>query len=223
MVSHLKNDSRAEHWDKIWSNSSPTWGGYYHRWLQRVYGFVIPKGARVLELGCGFGDLLASLEPDYGVGIDFSSAAISKARINHPCLHFEVMDAESLELGTEQFDYIIISDTINDLWDVQTTLNGITPHCHPSTRLVMNFYSHLWRLPIHLMQRLRLATPTLPQNWITVEDVRNFLTLESFGLLNHWSEIVVPLNLPGANLFNRFFNLSIFSTVHLCCNSDYYS
>jgi SAM-dependent methyltransferase len=211
MTSHLRNildqsykRNRAEHWEKIWSRPSPSWGGYYHRWLQRVYGFVIHKGARILELGCGCGDLLASLQPDYGVGIDFSPYAISKARINHPSLHFELMDAEYLELGTEQFDYIILSDLVNDLWDVQTMLRGVIPHCHPGTRLVINFYSHLWRLPLHMLQRLGLATTPMLQNWITVEDVRNFLTLESFELLDNWSEIVVPLNLPGASLFNRF-------------------
>ena len=203
-LNHLGKDSRAEHWDKIWSGSSPSWGGYYHRWIQRVYGFVIPKGARVLELGCGCGDLLASLHPDYGVGIDFSPAAISKARINHTDLHFDVMDAESLELSAEQFDYIILSDLVNDLCDVQTTLRGIIPHCHPFTRLVINFHSHLWRLPLQMAQRLRLATPSMLQNWITIEDVRNFLILESFELLNKWSEIVVPLNLPGASWFNRY-------------------
>jgi SAM-dependent methyltransferase len=203
-LNHFKKDSCAEHWDQIWSSPSPSWGGYYHRWIGRVCGFVIPKGARVLELGCGCGDLLASLLPDYGVGIDFSPAAISKARINHPGLHFKVMNAESLELGTEKFDFIILSDIVNDLWDVQTTLKGITPHCHPGSRLVINFYSHLWRIPLQMAQRLRLATPTMPQNWITVEDIRNFFALESFELLDNWFEMVVPLNLPGASLFNRF-------------------
>jgi len=203
-LNHLNKDRRAEHWDRIWSSSPPSLGGYYHRWLERVYRFIIPKGARVLELGCGCGDLLASLLPDYGVGIDFSPAAISKARIDHPGLQFEVMDAESLELGTEQFDFIILSDIVNDLWDVQTTLKEVYPHCHPDTRLVINFYSQLWRQPLHMAQRLRLATPTILQNWITVEDARNFLTLESFELLENWSEIVVPLNLPGASFFNRY-------------------
>ena len=31
--------------------------------------FLIPPGKRVLELGCGRGDLLASLRPSHGVGV----------------------------------------------------------------------------------------------------------------------------------------------------------
>ena len=72
-LNHLNKDRRAEHWDRIWSSSPPpagSWGGYYYRWLERVYGFVIPKDVRVLELGGGCGKLLASLQPDYGVGIE---------------------------------------------------------------------------------------------------------------------------------------------------------
>jgi SAM-dependent methyltransferase len=165
---------------------------------------VIPKGARVLELACGSGDLLASLQPEYGVGIDFAPSAIEKARTKYPGLHFEVMDAEALKLVNEQFDFIILSDLVNDLWDVQTTLAGLWPYCHPGTRLVLNFYSHLWQVPLQLAQKFRVATPTLAQNWLTHTDMRNLLTLERFELLHAWSEMVVPLPVPGADWFNRF-------------------
>ena len=77
----------SEHWEQIWRDSSPSWGSYYHRWIQRVYGFIIPKGARVLELGCGSGDLLASLQPEYGFGIDFAPSAIANTH-RHPGLRF---------------------------------------------------------------------------------------------------------------------------------------
>jgi hypothetical protein len=166
---------------------------------------VIPKGARVLELGCGNGDLLASLQPKYGVGIDFAPSAIEKARSKNPGLRFEVMDAQELKLVDEQFDYIILSDLVNDLWDVQTMLAGIRPYCHPGTRVVLNFYNQIWQIPLQMAQVLGVATPMLAQNWLTRTDIRNLLTLEGFELLRDWSEIVVPLPLPGADWFNRFF------------------
>ena len=197
--------SRADHWDNVWRDSSNSLGGYYHKWLHRVYGFVIPKGIRVLELGCGSGDLLASLLPEYGVGIDFATSAIAKARQSHPGLRFEVMDAEAVKLGSEQFDFIILSDLVNDLRDVQAVLEGLKPCCHSGTKLVVNFYSHLWQIPLQLAQRFRLATPMLSQNWLTVHDIRNLLTLSGYEFLHDWSEIVIPLALPGTNLFNRFF------------------
>src|SRR5436305_8244819 len=50
--------------------------------------FLIPRGKRVLELGCGRGDLLAALEPSHGVGVDFSARAIATARARHRGLSF---------------------------------------------------------------------------------------------------------------------------------------
>ena len=37
---------------------------YFHTEHQRYMQFLVPKGARVLDLGCGTGQLLASLDPD---------------------------------------------------------------------------------------------------------------------------------------------------------------
>jgi len=200
-----KKVSRAAHWENIWCNLTPTWGGYYHRWLEKVYKFIIPGNARILELGCGKGDLLASLQPGYGVGIDFAPTAIVLARQQHPFLTFEVMDAMNIVLGDQTFDYIILSDLVNDLWDVQSVLEGLGKYSHSGTRLVINSHSHLWQLPLSIARKLRLANPMMPQNWLTLADMRNLLHLAGFEELRNWPEVVIPLRLPGANLFNRFF------------------
>src|SRR6266513_4479359 len=50
--------------------------------------FLIPPGKRVLELGCGRGDLLAALQPSCGVGIDFGAETVAKANARHPDLYF---------------------------------------------------------------------------------------------------------------------------------------
>jgi len=40
--------------------------------LRKQYGFYVPPGQRVLEIGCGLGDLLAAVKPATGLGLDFS-------------------------------------------------------------------------------------------------------------------------------------------------------
>jgi SAM-dependent methyltransferase len=67
---------------------------FFHREDLVYFKFVIPEGARVLELGCGTGHLLAALKPSYGVGVDFSEAMFAEARKTHPHLSFVVGDIE---------------------------------------------------------------------------------------------------------------------------------
>ena len=55
-------------------------GTYYHQLLQHYFSFLIPAELRLLELGCGHGDLLAGLNPTMGVGIDFSEEMVQAAK-----------------------------------------------------------------------------------------------------------------------------------------------
>ncbi len=59
----------------------------YHEDDRKFMQFLIPPGKRVLELGCGRGDLLAALKPSYGVGVDFGAKTIAKANELHPELN----------------------------------------------------------------------------------------------------------------------------------------
>jgi ubiquinone/menaquinone biosynthesis C-methylase UbiE len=58
---------------------------------------VLPAGLRVLEIGCGEGDLLHAVKPRRGVGIDFSATAIARAKLRFPEMTFIEADANSFE------------------------------------------------------------------------------------------------------------------------------
>ena len=53
----------------------------YHDDDRKFMRFLIPRGKRVLELGCSRGNLLAALEPSYGVGVDFGDCSRVRAQI----------------------------------------------------------------------------------------------------------------------------------------------
>jgi SAM-dependent methyltransferase len=197
---------RIRRWNAIarLSDRWRSWSRYYHQRLREVHQFLVSPGQRILEIGCGRGDLLAALEPSVGVGVDFSREALRKAAERHPQLQLVHADAHELEL-TETFDVIILSDLLNDLWDVQTVLKRLGPLCHPRTRIIVNFHSRLWELPLAMTERLGLAKPTLRQNWLTVYDAKNLLSLTGFEVLRDWGEILLPLNIPWLTGFmNRF-------------------
>lgn len=199
--------ARSNRWDSIYSSRAKSLGRYYQSRLTHIYRHLIPQGKRVLELGCGKGDLLAAINPSFGVGVDFSPRAIELARKQFPDLHFVVGDVhEELEIN-QPFDYIILSDLINDLWDIQKVLEMLKPFCSVQTRMIFNFHSHLWGIPLQIAQRLGLAKPTLPQNWITVPDLNNLLELSGYQPLRSWSEIMLPVPVPLlSNFVNRYFS-----------------
>jgi SAM-dependent methyltransferase len=199
--------SRRSHWDSVARKTDHWhgWGGYYHRRLQSLYRFLVSPGQRVLEIGCGQGDLLASLKPCLGVGIDLSSEMVLRARKHHPDLNFIQADAHSLPLSTD-FDVIILSDLLNDVWDVQAVLEGVQSLSRHRTRVIINLYSRLWEIPLNLASKLNLARPNLEQNWLTVQDIQNLLQLAGFEAIRSWQEIMFPLAVPLVHqLLNHLF------------------
>jgi SAM-dependent methyltransferase len=172
---------------------------YYRQRLIDYYRFLVPPGMRVLELGCGNGDLLAALQPAYGVGIDLSEAMIGGARQKYPKLHLQVADAHTVTLH-ETFDYVICSDLVNDLWDVQQVFENIRALCRPSTRVIVNAYSRLWEIPRRIAEFWGLAKPQLNQNWLTAGDIASLFYLADFEVVR----TRVRDRLPGTNARSQF-------------------
>jgi SAM-dependent methyltransferase len=192
-------------WDRI-AVEPPRFdsSGYYHDRLVTLYRSLIRPGLDVIELGCGPGDLLAAVEPRRGVGVDFSRGMIALARARHPDLDFRHADVHDVSID-ETFDVVILSDLINDLWDVQAVLDRVTRLCKPETRIIVNFYSRLWQGPLSLARRLGMAKPVLSQNWLSRRDVENLLRLSGFEVVSATKEILLPVSVPLlATIFNRF-------------------
>jgi len=177
---------------------------YYHDEITRIYKFLVPPGRRVLELGCGEGDLLAALKPARGVGVDFSPRMIARANARHPELTNVIGDVHELRLE-EKFDYVILSDLVNDLWDVQSAIGQLAPLCESGTRIIINTYSRLWELPLSAARKLGLAHQFIAQNWLTVDDLDNILYLAGFQSIRHWKEILLPTWIPGVARFCNSF------------------
>jgi len=198
--------ARREHWDAF-ARRLDSWAGwdrYYHRRLGQIYQFLVAPGQRVLEIGCAQGNLLAELKPSVGVGVDFSGEMIRRASRLHPELSFIQADAHSLSLD-ETFNVIILSDLVNDLWDVQAVFHEVARLATPRTRIILNIYSRLWELPLAVARRLGLAKPILQQNWLTVEDIAGLLRLADMEIIRHWEEVLWPLPTPLLAAFtNRY-------------------
>jgi SAM-dependent methyltransferase len=213
--------ARIAHWDQV-ARKMDRWsgfGGYYHRRLIKNFQFLIPPRQAILELGCGQGELLAALRPAKGVGIDFSAEMIRRAEKKHPDLQFIRDDVHHFQ-SDDRFDVIILSDLVNDLWDVQAVFQRVKMMSHPRTRVIINTYSRLWELPLSLVKKLGLGRPTLFQNWLTVEDITGLLELSDMEVIRHWEEILCPFPVPILGpLLNRIlvriWPFKIFAMIHM--------
>ena len=175
---------------------------------RRFMQFLVPKGRRVLDLGCGCGDLLAALEPSVGIGIDLSPSMVAHARALYPHLTFQVGDAEDPGLYDQlegPFDAIILSDTIGSLEDIESTLRHVRRLCSADTRLIIAYYSHLWQPLLDVAERVGLKMPQPPMSYLATIDFLNILDLADFETIKMEYKQLVPRRLFGlGTLANRF-------------------
>jgi len=177
---------------------------YYYDDQRRYFRFLVPDGLRLLEIGSGLGDLLASLKPSRGVGIDFSDAMTAEARRRHPHLEFRTADAETLELD-EPFDIIILADVVGHLLDVETVLRRLRRCCAPHTRLIISYYNFLWEPVLKLAERVGLKMPQQHQNWLAPDDLSNLLHLAGYEVVKTERRLLLPKWFPLlSTVANRF-------------------
>ena len=181
---------------------------YYYRTDREYMRFLIPEGARVLDLGCGTGDLLAALKPATGVGVDLSSGMIEIAQKLHPGLEFRVGDIEDPELIASlpgPFEFIVLSDTIGLLDDIETVLSSLHSLSTRETRIVIAYYAQLWEPALAIAEMLKLRMPQPPVNFISDNDFINILDLSDFEIIREERRQLVPRHLLGIGSFiNRY-------------------
>jgi SAM-dependent methyltransferase len=183
-------------------------GAFFHAEDMRYLKFLIPEGARVLELGCGTGDLLAALKPSFGVGVDFSAGMIGEARKAHPDLTFLVGDIEDAHFVRSlpgPFDFIVIIDALGALDDCQAMFASLHDLCTRETRLVVGYFSHLWYPALKMAEATGMKMPQPPQNVLSPTDVRALAALGDFDTVKNETRVLLPVRLLGiGRLINRF-------------------
>lgn len=187
----------------------------YHRLIETIARFHVPRGRRVLEIGCGSGDLLAALEPSEGVGVDISEGMVELARRRHPGLRFVHAAGEELDLG-ETFDVIVLSDLVPYAHDLVTLFAAVRRHAHPGTRIVVSSYSRVWRPVIRVAELLRLKPRKPMRNWVSPGDVLNLLALSGLERVTLTRRILMPKQVPLLTFLLNGIVANIWPLSYLC-------
>ncbi len=203
-------NSIAEHWDR-WKRRNC----YYHKNIERLLQFLVAPQSTVLEVGCATGDLLNAVHPIAGVGVDVSSVMVQLAQKKYPHLTFYEMNAEELSLN-QHFDYVVLSDLVGHLNDIQHMLEKTRTVMTSHSRLVITYYNFMWEPILFLAEKLHLKTPQPRQNWINTHDLYNLLDLADFEIIRSGYRLLLPKNIP---LVSWFFNkyLSQLPLLRLFC------
>jgi methionine biosynthesis protein MetW len=152
-----------------------------HRWQDRVIVKEIPKGAYVLDLGCGRGELLGQLIREmevHGQAVEVDpEAAMAAMELGVPVLNIDISEVLS-DFSDQSFDYIILESTVQTLWEPLSVLSEIL---RVGKRCVVSFpnFGH-WRTRYDLAVKGRMpVTESLPFQWYDTPNIR-VLTVSDF-------------------------------------------
>ena len=182
---------------------------YFHEYLARVLRPGSPR-QRVLDFGCGAGELLAALQPNRGVGVDLSGTAIAAARRAHPdtALTFHQGDGTDPALLKGlggPFDIVLMVNVVTSLADVQGAFESVASVCHERTRLFVYSYSRLWQPALRAAEMAGLKARPPEEAWLPPEEVLNMLQLADYEVVRRDYQMVMPLYVPLLSDFvNRY-------------------
>ncbi len=173
---------------------------YYTDSLKRLICSFLVEGSRVLEVGCGLGDVLAGLPGKNHVGIDISGRMVELGRQKHPALDIRTVDVESDPLPEGPFDVILLQDAIGLLRDIQVTLERLRSLLSPKGRLIVTYYNFLWEPILDVAEQLGLKTRWPEQNWLSMSDLENLLHITGYEVFRRGTDMLVPADVPGVSL-----------------------
>ena len=198
-------------------------------WIKKSIGFysedikvmqeLIPVGSSILEIGCGNGNLIGSLKPSYGVGIDISPKMLLEAKKQYNNIDFIEGDIESencLDKIDGTFGYIIISDTIGYLNDIENTLEKLHNICNIDTRIIIAHYSPFWEPLLNIAARLGLKMPELSKALLNENDISFLLYSAGFETVKKQKKIIFPFKFLGLGRFINRYLSSIPILSNLC-------
>lgn len=208
-----------EHFDKIAQDYDKwkTKNKYYYQNIKTFIDRIVRPGSKILEVGCGTGEVLASLNPSYGVGIDISPEMVKLAKQKFPQHTFIASPIEKFE-SEEKFDYIIMVDVVDHVYDMMDVFDSIYKLCHPGTRIVLTTINPWWEPILHFMEKLGAKMPEGPHNFIEKRNIAKMLSFQNFSINYSGYLLLFPKKIPvlsflANTLGTRIWGLNKFSSV----------
>jgi len=194
-------DSVAEDYDKYKKNSS-----FYYDNLKKLVADLIPQNKKVLEIGCGTGDLLVCVKPKIGYGLDLSKEMITLAKQKYNL-------NKELEFSTiwpsknkSRFDYIFMSDVIEHLEEPLEVFLKASKLMDSRTMFINTMANPIWEPILLLWEKLGWKMPEGPHNRVGYKDIKLLSETAGLRIIKHDYKLLVPIKIPYlTNFINKNF------------------
>jgi methionine biosynthesis protein MetW len=179
---------------------------------------LIEPKTRVLDLGCGEGELLAWLQEHKGVearGVELVGAKVQRAIARGVSVYQGDIDQGLADYPDNTFDYVILTQTLQE---VRSPLKVLREMLRVGRRAIVAFpnFGH-WRVRLaHLLTGRAPRTELFPYEWYDSPNI-HFLTVHDFEALAHKEKWIVErsLYLTGHRRVVAFPNLLAQTAVFL--------
>jgi methionine biosynthesis protein MetW len=151
--------------------------------LRIVAGMIEPR-SRVLDIGCGDGELLSYLV--HHKGVDGRGMELSQSGVNACVRHgLSVIqgdaDNDLKDYPSHSFDFVVLSQTLQATRNPRTVVEHLV---RIGRRAIVSFpnFGH-WRIRLHLLLHGRMPTsPLLPYRWYETPNIHLCTILDFVGL-----------------------------------------
>ena len=148
--------------------------------------------SKVLDLGCGNGNILSELQKTkdvIGLGVEIEEKNIEECLLQNINVIEQNIDDGLINFSNDSFDVVILSQTIQVLKDPNNALEEITRIGETCIVTIPNFGHWRSRLSLLLDGRMPVTSP-LPESWHATPNI-HLCTLKDFEML--CSELLITI------------------------------
>lgn len=183
---------------------------------------IVPRGAAVLDLGCGTGDLLSILAKEKSAkvqGIEFNENAIYKCVEKGLSVFHGDIDSGLVEYPDKSFDYVILNQSMQEVKKVDFVIDEAL---RVGRKVIVGFPNFAyWRARLRLFIKGKTpVTYSLPYRWYNTPNL-HFLSISDFKDFCAEKEISILKSyyLGRNNIVRLFPNLSALNAIFVITKS----